>query len=419
MEEKVIGKYRIIRKIGEGGMGNVYLVEDIVLKKLYAMKEGLPELMLAESERMKTMSDRRFPYLVDIFQEEGKGFVVMEYIEGPTLEEYIRKHAPMSEQETLGIMKQLAGMLEYLHSCRPAVIYLDLKPSNLVLQSDGELRLIDFGSSLQGFGRLKPAYSYGTYGYCAPEQKKGLALTPASDIYACGVIMYYMVTGIDPSKPPYGVSAIKDVSLTVSSALGKIIDTCCNPVPEKRYADGKILLDSLNSVLTKREELKDTFTLIAYYVVLFAAAAYTGWGVSRLYAGGDNKVILGVSMLALCAASWLARRIILDRHIRKHFIKKREWNIIYTGKKTVGLWCLVMMIFLASGCIRQEAPDRLNVYVSDSAGNRILIRDGCEYRTEGDLNFCLPIEENGHYEVYFYKLNEHHIIQEEQVFLIR
>lgn len=419
MEEQVIGKYRIIRKLGEGGMGNVYLVEDIALKKMYAMKEGPLKLVQAESERMKTMSDRRFPYLVDVFEEEDKGFVVMEYIEGPTLEEYIRKHAPLSEQETLSIMKQLAGMLEYLHSHRPAIIYLDLKPSNLVLQSDGELRLIDFGSSLQGFGRLRTTYSYGTYGYCAPEQKKGQALTPACDIYACGVIMYYMVTGIDPSKPPYGISAVKDVSLTVSSAFGKVIDICCNPDPGKRYADGKILLESLNSISTKREEIKDTFTLIAYYVVLFAAAAYTGWGAFRLYNYEDNKVSLVVSMLALCAVSYMARRIIMDRHIRKHFIKKREWNIIYTGKKTIGLWVLVMMIFLVTGCIKQEVPERLTVYVSDSSGNRILIRDGCEYQTAGDLSFCLPVEEDGRYEVYFYKLNEHHMVQEKQVFLIR
>lgn len=419
MEEKVIGKYRIIRKIGEGGMGNVYLVEDIALKKLYAMKEGPGELMREEAERMKMMSDRRFPYLVDVFEAEGKGFVIMEYIEGPTLEEYIRKHAPMSEQETLAIMKQLAGMLDYLHSHRPAVIYLDLKPSNLVLQSDGELRLIDFGSSLQGFGRLKTAYSYGTYGYCALEQKKGKALTPACDIYACGVIMYYMLTGIDPSKPPYGVSSIQDVSLTISTALGKVIDVCCNPDPEKRYADGRILLEKLNSISTRKEEMKDIFTLIAYYVVLFAAAAYTGWGVFHLYAGGDNKISLTVGMIALCTAACLARKIIMDRHIRKHFIKKREWNIIYTEKKTIGLWALVMIIFLASGCIKQEVPERLTVYVSDSLGNRILIRDGCEYQTAGELNFCLPVEEEGRYEVYFYKLNEHHIIQEEQVFFIR
>lgn len=419
MEEKLIGKYRIIRKLGEGGIGDVYLVEDISLQKLYAMKEGPREMMLAEADRMKTMSDRRFPYLVDVFETEDKGFVIMEYIEGPTLEEYIRKHAPMSEQETLLIMRQLAGMLDYLHSHRPAVIYLDLKPSNLVLQADGGLRLIDFGSSLQGFGRLRTAYSYGTYGYCAPEQKKGQALTPACDIYACGVIMYYMLTGIDPSKPPYGISSLKDMPLTVSPALEKIINTCCNPDSGKRYADGRILLEKLNSVSTRKEELKDTFVLIAYYVVLFAAAAYTGWGVFRLYAGDDNKASLIIGMLALCIAACLARKIIMDRHIRKHFIKKREWNIIYTEKKTIGLWALVMIIFLASGCIKQEVPDRLTVYVSDSSGNCILIRDGCEYQTVGDLNFCLPVEEEGRYEVYFYKLNEHHIIQEEQVFFIR
>lgn len=230
MEKLVIGKYRILRKLGEGGGGSVYLVEDCTLKKLYAMKIGCKEEMMKEAGQMKLITDRRFPYLVDIIdftqmrtpgQEQGNNKtndsmedtsltgLVMEYIEGPTLEEYIREHAPLSEQETLSLMKQLAGMLQYLHALRPAVIYRDLKPSNLILQPDGMLRVLDFGASLQGYGAISSVYSYGTYGYCAPEQRKGDPLTPSCDIYACGVIMYYMLTGIDPAKPPYGITGGK------------------------------------------------------------------------------------------------------------------------------------------------------------------------------------------------------------------
>ncbi|MDE6743504.1 MAG: serine/threonine protein kinase [Lachnospiraceae bacterium] len=444
MEEIRIGKYKVLRKIGEGGGGSVYLVEDCALKKMYALKTGGRREIAEEVERMKAITDRRFPYLVDVIDleelppdcpdygsgeadrdHEASSFIgiIMEYVEGPTLEEYIKEHAPLSEQETISLMKQLAGMLGYLHAMRPAVIYRDLKPSNLILQPDGTLRVLDFGAALQGYGRLSAVYSYGTYGYCAPEQRKGKMLTPACDIYACGVIMYYMLTGIDPAKPPYGVfgkmNALTEVSLTVSPVLEDVVNVCCQEEVSKRYADGSVLLDRLNRISTRKEELKDKALMTVYYLVLFAAAAYTGFGICRFCQGSADRLALSVSMLSLCFAAWLMRRLIVEKHIRRHFIKKREWNLLYTEKKTIGLWMFVMVIFLASGCIKKEVPERLPVYLTDQHGRNILIRDGCEYFADGDVHFCLPTEENGYYEIYFYKMNALHGIEKEQIFWIR
>lgn len=450
MEKQVIGKYRTLRKLGEGGGGSVYLVEDSVLKKLYAMKTGSKNEMIKEAEQMKLITDRRFPYLVDIIDftslqsldaEYGNDItecgndkaddgdddsligIVMEYIEGPTLEEYIREHAPLSGQETLSLMKQLAGMLEYLHALRPAVIYRDLKPSNLILQPDGMLRVLDFGASLQGYGAIPSAYSYGTYGYCAPEQRKGDALTPACDIYACGMIMYYMLTGINPAKPPFGIlggmNALTEVSLTVPAVMEEVVNVCCQEDAAKRYPDGGVLLEKLNTISTKKEEIKDRMMMAAYYLVLFAAAAYTGFGICRFYQGNADRLVLSVSMLSLCFGAWLMRRLIVEKHIRRHFIKKREWNLLYTEKRTVGLWLLVMAVFLASGCIKKDVPGRLPVYLTDELGRNILLRDGYEYDAKGDIRFCLPAEENGYYEVYFYKMDAFRRIEKEQIFRIR
>lgn len=362
MEEIRIGKYKVLRKIGEGGSGSVYLVEDCTLKKLYVMKVGERKEIAEEAEQMKVIADRRFPYLVDVIDsaklshdclDYGSGEadwnnkassfmgIIMEYIEGSTLEEYIREHAPLSEQETISLMKQLAGMLGYLHAMRPAVIYRDLKPSNLILQPDGTLRVLDFGAALQGYGRLSAVYSYGTYGYCAPEQRKGKMLTPACDIYACGVIMYYMLTGIDPAKPPYGISgkmnALTEVSLTVSPVLEDVVNVCCQEEASQRYADGSVLLDRLSRISTRKEELKDKALMTVYYLVLFAAAAYTGFGICCFWQGKGVQLAISVSMLSLCFAAWLMRRLIVEKHIRRHFIKKREWNLLYTEKKTIGL----------------------------------------------------------------------------------
>ena len=79
----------------------------------------------------------------------------------------------------------------------------------------------------------------------------------------------------------------------------------------------------------------------------------------------------------------------------------------------------VMVIFLASECIKKEVPERLPVYLADQQGRNILIRDGCEYFADGDIHFCLPTEENGYYEIYFYKMNALHGIEKEQIFWIR
>lgn len=444
MEEIRIGKYKVLRKLGEGGGGSVYLVEDCALKKLYALKTGGRKEIEEEAERMKAITDRRFPYLVDVIDFAGlpsdgpdhvsgeadrcievSGFmgIIMEYIEGPTLEEYIREHAPLSEQETLSLMKQIAGILKYLHAMRPAVIYGDLKPSNLILQPDGMLRAMDFGASMQGYGKISSAYSYGTYGYCAPEQRKGNALTPACDIYACGVIMYYMLTGIDPAKPPYGIlgkmNALTEVSLTVSPVMEEVINVCCHTDMLKRYADGSILLERLNKISTKREKIKDKVMMTGYYLVVFAAAAYTGFGICQLYRGKADRLLLSISMLSLCFAAWLMRRLIVEKHIRRHFIKKREWNLLYTEKKTIGLWLLVMVIFLESGCIRRDEPERLTVYLMDELGRNVLVRDGCEYFAHGNIHFCLPMEENGYYEIYFYKMDVFRGIEKEQIFYVR
>lgn len=427
-----VGKYKIIRPLGTGGGGTVYLAEDSNLKKCYALKIGERRMIQEEAERMKLITDRRFPYLVDVVEVPMAGSItgdgntetmplgiVMEYIEGSTLEEYIRHHAPLSEQQALVLMKQIAELVGYLHSLRPALIYRDLKPANLILQPDGKVRALDFGASLQGFGRVSGVYSYGTYGYCAPEQRTGEELTPACDIYACGVILFYMLTGIDPAKPPYEIAPLTEVSLTASPVMEEIINTCCRKRPEERYQDGTVLLAKLKTVSTRKEEMKDHAMLAGYYLTLFSTAAYTGWGIYKLFTGSREKASLIIGIIALCMMTYLMRKLILEKHMRKHFIKKREWNLLYTEKKTIGLWMLVMTIFLVTGCIKQEVPERLPVYVSDVFGQNILIRDGCEYETKGDLNFCLPTEEGGYYEIYFYKLDSHHMVEKEQMFSIR
>ena len=130
----LIGSYRLERKLGEGGMGSVWLAEHRRLRSRFAMKlaygmrdSGERVQLKTEAERMKALDDRRIPYLVDYLDEEDFAALVMEYVDGITLEEYIRGAAPMEEEHVLSIMKGLCSIVAFLHDCRPQILYRDIQ----------------------------------------------------------------------------------------------------------------------------------------------------------------------------------------------------------------------------------------------------------------------------------------------------
>lgn len=414
-------KYKVLHSLGKGNMGSVFLVEDVILQKKYAMKivgkdskEKIDALM-AEAKCLKSLTDRRLPYVVDVVEEETLAAIVMEYVEGISLEEYLSKNAPLPEEEALGMLKEIAGMLAYLHSRRPAIVFRDLKPANIILQPDKKLRLLDFGAALEGFGEIKDAVMLGTYGYSAPEQVKGCGVTPATDIYALGAIYFYMLTGVNPALPPYRIGDVRTISLTVSEESCQIVDKCCHAVPEKRYANGQVLVEELEEACFGKEEKRAKMQLHFYYTFFFAVAAYAGIILLQMLFVTRASYEGGVIALLLIIICLFWRKSILQKYRRKRFIKKREWNILYTEKKMVGLWGLVFMIFISTGCVKQEnQPFYLDV-VNENGGH-VLVRDGSFFETEDVLNFSLPVEEGSVYEVYFYQRREGELFPEERFF---
>ena len=210
MEEKNIGRYRLIRKLGEGGQGCVWLAEHEGLHSLFAMKLAYGDrdalerkLLRRESERMRELEDRRIPYLVDFFEEEELSALVMEYVDGISLAEYLEQNAPLGEREAGELMIRLCDIVAYLHEARPPVLYRDIKPANFMISETGELRLLDFGTALTESGRSGNAVICGTPGYAAPEQLQGKSCHADADVYALAAVWSYMLTGQDPSKPPF------------------------------------------------------------------------------------------------------------------------------------------------------------------------------------------------------------------------
>lgn len=335
--KELYSKYRIIKELGEGGMGKVYLVEHADLGKKYAMKlcageEGCRERLQLknEAERMKELEDRRIPYLVDYFEEEDVSGLVMEYVTGETLAERISRQCPFGEAETLDILKKLTAVTAYLHSRNPQVIYGDIKPENFMVTQDGDIRLIDFGAALSGYGEIREGQLTGTYGYCPPEQRAGKSISAASDVYALGVLAVYMLTGTDPMKPPYHVAG-SDEWPHISAGFRTLLTEALSEDASARPADAGIMLARLEKLRPERTLALKKLSGAVYRGLLFAAISA---GLLMIRAAALNKIYIGEERIffALCGiiATWRFLRSLRDR--RGGFIVKREWNLIYTEK---------------------------------------------------------------------------------------
>jgi serine/threonine protein kinase len=212
-------RYRVVKRLGAGGFGAVYQAEDTELgNRLVAIKEmsygGLASQELQEATEafhreailLAGLSHPSLPRIHDHFSEDGHWYLVMEFIQGETLEKYLerspQKHLSVKEALQLGI--KLCGVLEYLHTRQPPIIFRDLKPSNVMLTPDGEVYLIDFGiARLFKPGQQKDTIAFGSPGYAAPEQYGKAQTTPRSDIYSLGALLHQMLTGHDPSDTPF------------------------------------------------------------------------------------------------------------------------------------------------------------------------------------------------------------------------
>ena len=240
-----IGKYKLIKALGRGGEGCVYLAEDSVLHRLVAMKRvwngsrEAEEKLKKEAEFLQRLQHPMLPVVYDLLWDEA-WYLVMEYIEGISLHNYIERSGMVSEKQAGKWAEQLLSILQYLHTRKPPVIYQDLKPDNIIVCPNGNLRMVDFGAAYyrnySGNRERRDAFSVG---YAAPEQMKREGYTAyadeRSDIYAFGKIMYYILTGADPAYPPYTELPIASYASAVSGQMEKVLRKCMEEDPVKRY----------------------------------------------------------------------------------------------------------------------------------------------------------------------------------------
>ena len=285
MGEIIDGKYEVLREVGRGGMSVVYLAMDKRLNKQWAIKEFRKDkddvskqvalkALLDEANLMKKLDHPTLPRIVDIIDNHQTVYVIMDYIEGESLNKVLDAYGAQPQEAVIEWAKQLSEVLDYLHTQNPPVIYRDMKPANIMLKPDGTVRLIDFGIAREyKEGKDGDTEAIGTRGYAAPEQFGGKGQTDArTDIYSLGVTLYHLVTGKNPAEPPYEIYPIRHWNPSFSSGLEWLIQKCTQLNPSDRYqscAEVTYVLENLDKFDTEyKKKKKSRFNLFLISLIL-------------------------------------------------------------------------------------------------------------------------------------------------------
>ncbi len=295
MGEIIDGKYEILREVGRGGMSIVYLAMDKRLNKQWAIKEFRKDkddvskqvalkALLDEANLMKKLDHPTLPRIVDIIDNHQTVYVIMDYIEGESLNKVLDAYGAQPQEAVIEWAKQLSDVLDYLHTQNPPVIYRDMKPANIMLKPDGTVRLIDFGIAREyKEGKEGDTEAIGTRGYAAPEQFGGKGQTDArTDIYSLGVTLYHLVTGKNPAEPPYEIYPIRHWNPSLSSGLEWLIQKCTQLNPSDRYqscAEVTYVLDNLDKFDTEyKKKKKSRFNIFITSLILTVVFAIASVG---------------------------------------------------------------------------------------------------------------------------------------------
>jgi len=251
------GRLRVLMQIAAGGLSAIYLAETPD-KELRVIKESsLPptldttllekakELFMREATILQRLSHPKIARVLDYFIEDGRDYLVLEFVPGHTLRQLVRQHGPIEEALVLRYAQQVARILEYLHTQTPPVIHRDITPDNLVLREDGEIVIIDFGAANEVLGTATGTL-IGKQAYIAPEQFRGRS-DVQSDIYGLGASMYFMLTGKDPEA--LSTSRPRSINANVSPGVDDLIAECTQVECADRVGSADVVFDKIEHLV--------------------------------------------------------------------------------------------------------------------------------------------------------------------------
>lgn len=269
------GKYKTLNLIGSGGMSKVYLAESTSLGTKWAIKAVDKKLhtefdLLAEPNILKKLNHPSLPRIIDIEEDENNLYIIEDYIDGVSLDRQLKEKKNFDENTVINWAKQLCNVLIYLHNQKPnPIIYRDMKPANIIVDNDNNVKLIDFGIAREFKIDNDSDTTYmGTRGYAAPEQYGSSQSDKRTDIYSLGVTIYHLLTGISPNDPPYELRKLRLVDSNFSEGIEYIVNKCIQNDPINRYQSVEELLYDLNNIHTfnsyyiKQKKIEKTKNII-------------------------------------------------------------------------------------------------------------------------------------------------------------
>lgn len=244
-------RMQVERQMAFGGMSAIYLVSSIEERKKFVLKESMvpdtgkadlkdkaDEMLRREAELLSKVDHPRIAKVFDHFVENGRNYILLEHLSGMDLRRLVKEYGPQSGDNLLEIALQIAEIIDYLHGMTPPLIHKDLTPSNLIMEDDNCISLVDFGAANLFLGTATGTI-VGKQSYMAPEQLRGKA-TLASDIYSFGCTIYFVATGCDPT-PIQSSDPNKEKGTKLSNELNRLIVKCTDTLPENRPAVVKII----------------------------------------------------------------------------------------------------------------------------------------------------------------------------------
>ena len=272
--QKINNRYEIVKSIGEGGMANVYLANDTILNRKVAVKVlrgdlSSDEKFIRRFEREAlSVSNLSHPNIVEVYDvgvEENNHYIVMEYIEGKTLKQLLKKRESLTLAEVIDIMTQLTDGIAHAHEAY--IIHRDIKPQNIMIEDDGRIKITDFGiaMALNATQLTQTNSVMGSVHYLPPEQASGKSATIKSDIYSLGIMMYELLTGTVPFKGDNAVEiaikhmkdkipSIRKQDPSIPQSVENIILKACAKNPRNRYDSAKTMHEDLLNCMTEAHQ---------------------------------------------------------------------------------------------------------------------------------------------------------------------
>ena len=277
--KRINGRYKLLDMIGGGGMSNVYLAHDMILDRDVAMKilrydfsnqEELHRRFQREALSATSLTHPNIVNIYDVGEDGDIHYIVMEYVKGETLKEYIQSNSPISPNRCITIMKQLTSAIANAHNNN--IVHRDVKPQNILLDEEGKVKITDFGiaMTLSATSYTQTNSVLGTVHYLSPEQARGGTATKQSDIYALGIVLFELLTGELPFSGESAVSialkhlqsetpSIRAILPSIPQSLENVVIKATSKDPRDRYRTAEEMEADLATAMTPERANEEKF----------------------------------------------------------------------------------------------------------------------------------------------------------------